>query len=198
MARIYVDVDDTLAETTEVFLSYLEKEHNIILKEEHLYEYPFSENYLQKKFKKFDYIRDFEKSPYFRKIRPAENSQAAISSLAKNNKLFIVSGRNMGLMKETKKWISKFFPGYFSEIHLVNNNPRKNEVKGIPKHEMFKRLKCSFAVEDDPGPALSISEMGCKVLLFERPWNKSLNLNENLIRVKNWTEVYNLLENGHL
>ncbi|MBI2671397.1 hypothetical protein HYX16_00515 [Candidatus Woesearchaeota archaeon] len=193
MARIYVDIDDTLAETTPSFLSYLKEEHNIILPEESMKDYPFVLTTLHKTFKKIDYIRDFEKSLFFKNLTPKRNSQNAIRSLSGIHELIIITGRHHKLKEETENWLAKFFPNNFSQVHLVNNHPRPNEVKGPDKHELCVNLKCQIAIEDDPTPALKIAENNIKVLLFDQLWNKNIN-HENITRVKNWEEISNLLQ----
>jgi uncharacterized HAD superfamily protein len=193
MAKIHVDIDDTIADTTSVILQYLKVKHNLLLEKSSL----TFHNYLDKilKTETNRYIRDFEDGNFHNDIVPIQNSVEIISKLSKKHELIIISGRRLNLKEKTTKWVDKFFPNCFKEIHLVNQYPEEGEERGLPKHELCKNLKCDFSIEDDFNTALKIASLGIKVLLMNQPWNSIEKIeNENIIRVNNWEEVYKIIE----
>ena len=197
MVRIHVDVDDTLADTTSMILQYLKVKHNLLFERSGL----TFHNYLDKLLKNESnrYIRDFEDSHFHNEIIPIQDSVKIISKLSEKHDLVIISGRRLTLKEKTTKWVDKYFPNCFKEIHLVNQYPDEGEEKGLPKHELCKHLKCDFSREDDFNTALKIASQGIKVLLMNQPWNSEDNIeNENIIRVNNWEEIYKIIEEKEL
>ena len=193
MARIHVDIDDTIADTTSTFIDFMIHKYKFKINKEELNDHAYNKIICSLMKKDKDFFREFEKSNFFNKIKPVKNSQKIISNLAKNNELILISGRPLNLLEGTKKWIEKYFPNCFLEIYLINQYPRAGEEKGPRKFELCKKLNCSFSIEDDAISALSLAEIGVNVLLFNQPWNKNANLNRNITRVSTWHEVNNLL-----
>ncbi|MEK6936630.1 MAG: hypothetical protein AABW58_01010 [Nanoarchaeota archaeon] len=194
MTRIHVDIDDTIADTTSTFLQYIEHKYKIKINKDKLTLHEYNKIIGEITKKEKDYFREFEKSNFHSKIIPVKNSQKVIVNLAKNHDLVLISGRDLSRLEGTKKWISEFFPNCFLEMHLVNQYPRTGEEKGPKKTELCKKLNCSLSIEDDADTALSLTDLGIKVLLFTQPWNLKTNLNGSIKRFNNWQEV-NLLLN---
>ena len=122
MKKIYVDIDDTLAETTVSFLEYLKTKHNILIKKEEITKYGY--NNIDPKLN--DFMRQFSKTNFFNEIIPLKDSIKVITNLSRQHELIIVSGRPNNVRKETEFWTSKFFPNCFSQIHLVNQFPQSS------------------------------------------------------------------------
>lgn len=85
--------------------------------------------------------------------------------------------------KTFKKWLSK-------------NNIRFKSIQFCSEHNtpIEKMIACSklsvdVMIEDKPEVAMYLAENGVKVLLFDNPYNQGLE-HENMIRVKNWDEIY--------
>ncbi len=194
MTRIHIDIDDTIADTTSTFIAYMSHKYKFKVDKEKLSEHAYNKIISELMKKEKDYFREFEKSNFFDKIKPVKNAQKVILNLAKNNELILISGRPLNLFKETKKWIDKYFPNCFLELHLVNQYPRDGEEKGPKKFELCKKLNCSFSVDDDSTTAMSLAELGIKVILFNQPWNKNAYLNDNIKRVSSWHEANNLVK----
>ncbi len=183
MAKIHVDIDDTMADSTPAFINYIFEEHKIKLDKNNLGVH----NYAGQLQKFIDYYRSFEKSNFFEKILPIGSSPQIIKDLSKTHELIIVSGRPPHLKEQTIEWLERFFPSCFSEVHLVNQYPREGEIGGS-KHETSKKAKCDIAIDDDPETALKVHSLGIEVLLFDQPWNEKLN--NGIKRVFNWEEIY--------
>src|SRR3989338_8115284 len=167
MANIYIDIDDTLGDHTSEFIIFLKEVHNINLTKQDIDNIDFR-GILFSKFKLHrEVVRDFHRSNNFKKISPMKESINVIQTLAKYNNL--------------------------SKIYLTQQFPSIGEVKGPDKLEICKNLNCSIAIDDDPITALRMADSGMKVLLFNQPWNETLN-HKNITRVFNWKEIHNLLK----
>jgi len=193
MANIYIDIDDTLGDHTSEFIIFLKEVHNINLTKQDIDNIDFR-GILFSKFKLHrEVVRDFHRSNNFKKISPMKESINVIQTLAKYNNLFIITGRPFDLKELTEEWVSNFFQNNFSKIYLTQQFPSIGEVKGPDKLEICKNLNCSIAIDDDPITALRMADSGMKVLLFNQPWNETLN-HKNITRVFNWKEIHNLLK----
>ena len=202
MKNIYVDIDDTIAEHTLFFIKFFQDKYNINLNKEELSLHDYSQILNSRLNLKKDLFNEFHNSSFFQQITPMQDSKKVIKNLSALNKIFVISARPYYLTKITHSWISKHFLNCFSDVFLVNQYPRNNEKKGPDKLGVCKKLNCSVAIEDDPETSLKIANSGIKVLLFDQPWNKKIN-QENITRVNNWKEIYNILvkeemiENGY-
>ena len=193
MTRIHIDIDDTIADTTSTFLDFMEHKYKFKVNKEKLNEHAYNKIICELMKNERDYFREFEKSNFYSKILPVKNAQKVINNLSKSNELILISGRDSSRIQATKKWIDEFFPNCFLELHLVNQYPREGEEKGPKKVELCKNLNCGFSVDDDSSTAISLAELGVKVILFTQPWNKNASLNGNIKRVNTWHEINNLL-----
>ena len=195
MAKIHLDIDDTLADTTTAFINYMEAVHDVKITRDVLKMHAYNEILFEIVGKNIDFFREFEKSEHHSNILPNKNADKIISLLAKKNELIVISGRSLNLKDKTKEWVNKYFPNCISQIHLVNQYPREDEEKTpLKKHELCKELDCSLSIDDDPNLALKLSELGVKVILFTQPWNKNINLNGSIKRINSWDEVPKLLK----
>lgn len=195
MAKIHLDIDDTLADTTSAFIEYMEVVYNLKISRDILKMHAYNEMLFEIVGKNIDFFKEFEKSEFHSRILPYKNAQKIISLLAQKNQLFVISGRSLNLKEKTKEWVNKYFPGCISEVHLVNQYPREGEEKfSLKKHELAKQLNCTISIDDDPNLAIKLSELGVKVILFTQPWNEKTYLNGSIKRVNNWDEVLKLLK----
>jgi uncharacterized protein len=83
---------------------------------------------------------------------------------------------------------------------LTNAYLRKNE---IPYDDVFvlgthykvdkaRELNCSIFIEDNYDNAIQLSSAGFKVLLIDTNYNRK-PLNENVVRVYNWKDIYTII-----
>lgn len=102
-------------------------------------------------------------------------------------KLKIITARRYEFHSEyTKKWIEKHYPNIFDEI-IFNNHFDKSKQKA--KSEFCKEHGIFHMVEDNPDYALELAENWIITYLLEKPWNRKCIKHENIICVKNWSEI---------
>ena len=112
-----------------------------------------------------------------------------VNQYMQTNEVIFITSRNRRNSNETFLNLAKFFPlNKFSVL-----------FEGIfTKANFIKRLNIDFFVEDriDTVIDIVIKNPECKVLLMDRPWNKSLDTNmfKNITRVKGWKEIIEIIE----
>lgn len=65
------------------------------------------------------------------------------------------------------------------------------------KGELAKKLDLDFIVDDSVEELLSVFDEhpACRLLVFDQPWNQTLNLGAKLTRVRGWEEVTRTINN---
>ncbi|EJO5347804.1 hypothetical protein NRP93_001896 [Clostridium botulinum] len=116
------------------------------------------------------------------KLRP--DAKKILNKLNKYNDIYFVTAREKSLEVLTK-------------LYLKNHGIEFNELYVLGSHYKVgkaKELNCDIFIEDNPSNALELSNAGFKVILLDTNYNKHVKENENIIRVENWDEVYNIVK----
>ena len=110
---------------------------------------------------------------------------------------------DLSLMPRARESIEILYRDHI--INIITARPTElNEIKifleskDIQYHNLYKmkegekykiNTKTDVIVEDNLEEALMWSKRVKKVLLFDHPWNKSINIDKKIERVKNWNEI---------
>lgn len=114
-------------------------------------------------------------------IRP--DAKKILDKLAEENNLYFVSARDRSMKLLTIDYLQENRIPY-DALYLLGSHY---------KLEKAKELNCDFFIEDSYDNALYLAENGFKVILLDTYYNRS-PLKENMIRVQNWEEVYNIID----
>ncbi|MDD7794226.1 5' nucleotidase, NT5C type [Clostridium sp. 'White wine YQ'] len=112
-----------------------------------------------------------------------ENVQEIITKLAEDNSIYFVTARDTSLSMLTHRY-------------LRNNNIPYNDLFVLGSHYKVDKaidLNCDIFIEDNYENAIQLSTAGFKVLLLDTNYNRHI-LNENIIRVHYWNEIYEIIE----
>lgn len=188
---IAIDIDDVLSENATFFTEFSNKEFNTNLKPE-------------------DYIEDWselwnvdneELDRRVNKVFQSENiarygviqkSREVLSKLKDKYKLIILTSRRRSIEEDTKKWIEKNYPNIFDDIIFAGffDNYHKDRYK-MTKATLAKDIKADFLIDDQLKHIEAVASIGIKGLLFgDYKWNKREKLHEDIIRVRDWNEVF--------
>jgi len=133
-----------------------------------------------------EYMKFYEK--YKVRIHTEEKlrkgAKEVLNELNKYHNIYFVTAREKSLEVLTKSYLInhsiKFIDLYVLGCHY--------------KVDKAKELNCDIFIEDNPTNALELSEAGFKVILLDTNYNKHIKENENIIRIENWDEVYNIVK----
>jgi uncharacterized HAD superfamily protein len=114
-------------------------------------------------------------------IRP--DAKKILDKLAEENNLYFVSARDRSMKLLTIDFLQENRIPY-DALYLLGSHY---------KLEKAKELNCDFFIEDSYDNALYLAENGFKVILLDTYYNRS-PLKDNMIRVQNWEEVYNIID----
>lgn len=133
---------------------------------------------------------------YCCRLNPRKKAREVCKKLnAQGNEIYVITARKFSTMKNPLGRISKKL-----FMNWVKGN--KFPFKGIffcsehntplRKFDCCKKISVDVMIEDNPEVSLFLAEKGIKVILFDTPYNHSVE-NENIIRVYNWDEIYKVI-----
>jgi uncharacterized protein len=123
-----------------------------------------------------------------------EGSIEGLDLLDKNHELIFITSRHISNKEQTHAFFKKYFPN--KEFKIIFSGDAWGNAKS--KAEICVEEGCDLMIEDNHKYALSCAEKGIKSILIEKPWNKEKEDNENIIRVKDWKEILEKVEELNL
>ncbi len=186
--NIGIDIDNTITNTLSILKKYCaiynEKvvKRNLKMNEEgyasfNLYDWTEEENK--------DFCNKYLEEVVL-KAEVKENAKEVIERLKKEgNTIFIISSRIKPMFKTPYETTEK----YLKEKGIEYDNLL---VGTIDKKQFCIEHKIDIMLEDEPHHIIPIAEM-IPVIVFEENYNKQCN-GKNIIKVRNWNEVYQFIE----
>lgn len=186
---IAVDIDEVLGLLHEPIITY----HNQVYGTGFVPYDPIGTYYLSE-FAGYDHARiqavmaDFMLTEGFTQMAPLPGAVEALSRLAKDYGLVVVTARWQFMESETREWLNRHFPGLFQSIHFSEHIT--GQGMKVPKSEFCQQVGAEILIDDNLGNAEECAAAGIRVLLFgDYPWNKADQLPEGVERVSHWQQV---------
>lgn len=177
---IGIDLDNTLADTDQIIRKIIFERLNIISTKGQITSWSYSESLGFPKAIEEEIFSEFHKN-YLSKISIKDNAQKALTIIKKEYLVWIITHRPKSTKRDTELWLSK------NKLHYNKLIFTKNKTK-------FYR-KLLFLIEDNGENAKIFADKWGKVFLFDSPWNFEYKT-KNIIRVTNWNEIINHLNNN--
>lgn len=184
---IGIDLDEVVADTLDAIIKFHNERYGTDFKKTDFRSYRFWETWGGTRDESIKEVLEFFSTDRFTNLTPVAGSLRAMKAMKKaGHDLFIITGRQTEIIKETEAWIEEYFPNIFSGLHFANTygitgQPRK-------KSDICKALGIKWMVEDDLDHAIECGAAGISVLLFNQPWNQG-ELPANAKRVFSWSDV---------
>jgi uncharacterized HAD superfamily protein len=188
--KIGIDIDEVLVEFVRPYLEFHNQKFGKSLKLEEVKKFHFWEDLgfsleeIQPLFEEFN--KSFillEDMPFF------ENAKESVLKLSENNEIFFITSRPEKIRQGTENFLKM----HFANFKFINSGDTYGGVKKN-KADICKENKLDLMIEDSSKIALECAQNRIKVFLMDKPWNQDLNINENILRVKNWKEIMKKIE----
>lgn len=185
--NIGIDIDDTIANTSQMIDIYAEEYTEDLLKREfklnekeildpmwarHLYGWTTEED---EKFWELYYEKIMES------LDPKDNAIEIINELSKENNIIIISARwdreNGIIGKITKEWLEKYNVNYYKQF-----------IGHLDKRKIVTENNIDVFIDDNYKTCKSIHEMGIRTLLMNSRLNENMEIGD-IERVFNWKEI---------
>lgn len=120
-----------------------------------------------------------------------EDALPVLKKLAKKYDLVVVTSRRKLLLELTAKWVERYFPGIFKDIHHSGFfDELKDGSYHMNKAQICQDIGADYLIDDQLKHCFAVADAGIQALLFgEYSWNKADKLPERVIRVQNWQEI---------
>ncbi|MFC1494671.1 bifunctional metallophosphatase/5'-nucleotidase [Thermodesulfobacteriota bacterium] len=188
---IYVDLDDVISETTCHYVKILEHEFGKSVAFEEITSFNLKESFSLTS-REYEYFFELVHKPEI--ILGLELVEGVIDVLHKwknrGYEISVVTGRLTSTYESSLEWLkSNKIP--FDFFHMVDKYSRNGVDKNIAMSlESFSQIEFAVAVEDSVEMASFLSRvMNRKVILFDRPWNRSVLHDNHISRCMSWYEI---------
>jgi uncharacterized HAD superfamily protein len=184
--KIAIDIDEVIVECVKHFLFIHKSKTGVDFNFDEVFTYALWEPLGISREQANEYFNSFSKYNFMLNPDFIEDSKESILFLFDTHKIGFITARPEKMKEETEIFLknnfSKFnFDLFLSGEHYKNGNKTKSLI--------CKENNFSLLIEDQQPIAEDCARNGTKVLLFDKPWNKNCEENENIIRVKSWKEI---------
>lgn len=183
--KIGIDIDEVVVEFMEGYLKFHNKKYNTNYNLNDITNYHLWLSGLHKtKEESVKDVTEFSNSIYFDSISLVKNVKSHLEIILKKYNSYFVSSRSELLSEKTKNFFYSNFPSnrykfiFSGEIY-----------GGKSKAEICKEENIYKMIEDNADYALDCAKNGVITFLLDKPWNKSYEKHENIVKVKNWKEI---------
>ncbi|MFQ5920878.1 MAG: hypothetical protein ACE5JV_02550 [Nitrososphaerales archaeon] len=178
MMKIALDVDGVLADIIHVWLEEYNKTNNRTLKKQEISQWDFWKGFGYDRYRFYEELSRcwsrWEEVPVM--------EQSIASSVEKLNSagtVDIVTARDAASAEFVKQWLKH------NEIMYSRYVP---VMRGRDKAD----LSYDVFIDDSPLNAVSIASKGKRVLLYDQPWNRSVN-HSKVVRIKRLEEAVDVI-----
>jgi uncharacterized HAD superfamily protein len=189
--KIGIDIDDTIVDFFEDFLSFCNEDLKINLGMEDLIERGFW-NLLGSREKMLNILKKYIDSGRIYERNVFEDFLQVFEELNKEQ-IFLITARSYDKPKKTKEFLKSKIKNFNSDIYYSQNHPEGTKLA------ICNDLGIDFMIEDGPNEAKLCAENGIKVFLLDKPWNRKI-FHENIIRVNDWKDFlskFKEMKNGN-
>lgn len=204
MGRIYVDLDDVLAQTGRMFLRVLAREFGRDVAFEEIRSYHLGESLSLRARELTEFMRLAHQPDALAEIEPMPGAAETMAEWRERGyEIHVVTGRPPTTLEPTLDWLARHHLSH-AEFHFLD---KYSEVysgapgthAGVLTLADLPRLDFCLAVEDFPGIIVYLANtVHVPVALFDRPWNQELDGSADvdgatgeasIVRCHDWSEI---------
>jgi uncharacterized HAD superfamily protein len=194
--RVYIDFDDVLCETAR-YLSELARE----LFDRHVPYEAIAMFDLREAFALSDaelaaLMERAHRTEALTGLAPTPGGIEAVRALeGRGHELTIVTGRPASSQAGSFGWLRKHGLARLPLLH-VDKYGRAARAPGTLDLAAFEALRFDVAIDDSPMALdLLAPRRDCRVIVYDRPWNRRYTHAANMRRAGSWTEIVQWIEN---
>jgi uncharacterized protein len=175
--RIGIDIDGVISNFVGAFIPLAERQYGISLRDKDIYVHDLYLVLGVREEEAMGLIRQaIESDP-----QPYEGAIETLRELCERHHVILMTARPKDLMSVTTDWLTRWKVSFHDLIHLD---------EGL-KHEAD--LGLDLIVDDHLREAFGFIDKVPHIVIFDRPWNHTLNLGRLFERVTDWNELLLLI-----
>lgn len=203
--RIYIDFDDVICETARHLVDLANSLFGIAVSYEAIAGFDLQKSFALNSAQIGELMRQAHRQEVLKEYRPTPGALTALRHLeGSGGELTIVTGRPAASHAGSQAWLHKYDFAHLPLLHFDKYGREFTAQSGLtPGHDTpptldraaFDKLTFDIAIDDSP-TALDIlaPRQRCRVIVFDRPWNRNYQLHPNMMRAKTWNEIVQLIE----
>jgi uncharacterized HAD superfamily protein len=168
------DIDGVISDFVKTFIELVKKKHNVVLNRTDIYCHDLNLVLGIRKEERNQLIRDTLGEDLTLNNGARETMEQLHSE---GHRIFILTARPHDLVEVTMNWLKKKRIPYTQLIQL-------NEGK-----KYLADIDLDLIVEDNLEDALEWSQKVKNILVYDQPWNQTLNIKSLIKRVSRWDEI---------
>lgn len=188
--KIAVDLDEVLGDFIGTFLRwYNHNGYQPKLTREDIVKYHFKDLIGMPEGEELKMMYQFFDDGEIMNIQPMAGAQEGVAQLlTQGHELYLVSGRQSRLQRETEQWAEKYFPNTFKGVYLANQHSLDGGAV-LDKGEMCKELGCEVLIDDGSQHVEPVMAAGIRIIILNQAWNNYHQLPASVLRADNWPEI---------
>ena len=193
---IAIDADDTIFDENTAVRLYMNQHNGFNHTEtDYLAEGPF-DNYWERIWnvnpdRMTMMYEEFCHSSYKQNLRPIDGAISALKKLQEKYELVVVTSRGGSVAEITHKSLAAHYPNIFKDVHFV---PLWGGEQKATKALICKDIGATHLIDDSFEHCKLAADASVKALLFGNyGWNRYQELPANVVRTKNWENVWRIL-----
>lgn len=191
---IAVDIDDVLADSTDVLRLIVNKKHGRELQKHHYHVKTGTYwGHYEKIWENHDIngdgiIDEFHKAYSIDQshVPAIDGAVGVLAQLHKSYDLVAISSRLSSMQKATERWIQEVFDNQFDSVVCIDHGKRSKTTKG----QACKEIGASILIDDNIGHCEDALRHKVQPILFgDYGWHDDDQIHDGFIHCKNWQEV---------
>lgn len=191
---IAIDIDDVLADSTEVVRLFVNEKHGRNLQRHHynvktgVYWQHYEKIWEQHDINGDGILDEFHATYVLDQshVPAVEGATHALEELHKTYRLVAISSRSDEMQNATGRWLADTFGGQFDSVVCLGHGTKSKASKG----QACKEVGASFLIDDNIGHCNDALDHGVQPILFgDYGWHDDDLIKDDFIHCKNWQEV---------
>jgi len=175
--KIGIDIDGVISNFVKNFIKIVKKEYFIDLREQDIYAHDL---FLVLGITEEEAMKLIHKT-LIEDLDLISGAKKSINQLKNKHEIYLLTARSDDFNSNTKNWLKRKGIPYDELIHL--DEGRKYQAN----------LKLDIIVEDNLKDAIRWIDKSNEVIIFDHPWNRSLNVSKLFKRAFNWQEIVEIV-----
>jgi len=191
--RIGIDIDEVLAEQVVSLVKFYNKEKGKSFSRDDFFSYYWPDVLGCTLEEAVDLDNRFKESEDFDNLDAVNGSKEAIKNLSFHD-LIVITSRPTKFESKTMNWLDTHFNNLFDDV-LHSSDFHTGNGLNKTKGEICKELDLDLLIDDQGAYVLDCAKKGIKAILLDAPWNQDCPEHKNIIRVKDWHEIVERINN---
>lgn len=185
--KIAVDIDEVLARGLATYLEYFNTTYSTNFTEA---DFTADRGFWDVLGVKDEDIANIEQ--HYRTTKHARDwllvpgAKEAVTQLAAEHELVIISNRKTAGHEPTRAWLRKNFANSFGEVFFTETE--RNGDTRPSKAEICTRIGADVLIEDEVKEVQACQQAGVPVVMFDTQYNRHID-GQGVVRVRSWSEA---------